>query len=96
MAEKNDTRFFENKLLDCPYIVSVLQQVSCKRLKKGVATCVFIGVIIKSCGLPKKAYKWKKRFESVKMIFDKKTHTPKETSYGYTTVNCRRRKESML
>ena len=35
------------------------------------------GVIIKSCGLPKKAYKWKKRFESVKMIFDKHTHRRK-------------------
>ena len=30
------------KFLDCPYIVSVFQQVSCKRMTKGVATCVFI------------------------------------------------------
>lgn len=30
------------KFLDCPYIVSVFQQVSCKRMTKGVTTCVFI------------------------------------------------------
>ena len=30
------------KFLDCPYIVSVFQQVSRKRMTKGVATCVFI------------------------------------------------------
>ena len=32
----------DKKFLDCPYIVSVFQQVSCKRMTKGVATCVFI------------------------------------------------------
>ena len=31
-----------NQFLDCPYIVSVFQQVSCKIMNKGVAACVFI------------------------------------------------------
>ena len=30
------------KFLDCPYIVSVFKQVSCKKMTKGVTACVFI------------------------------------------------------